>query len=247
MSQVSFIVPAFNEEENIANTLREIMQACGQYKISYELIVVDDGSRDATYDRAEEFLKGKGPHQVIRLSENVGFGAAYRQGLLQAKLPLSLMIPGDNAYPASSISNLLAAIGKSDIVCTYTQNTKVRSLLRRIISRVYVGALNTAFGLRLKYYNGLALIPTNLAREVPISNGFCYAAQAMLSLIHRHRCTIYEVGVEITERKSGRSKAFTLRNFKELLSVFVPLFWEFRIIDPMKHSVSGFLIERGKI
>jgi hypothetical protein len=78
--------------------------------------------------------------------------------------------------------------------------------------------MNLLFGLKLKYFNGVTVLPTLVARELKPSDGFSYAAENLVRLIKLFRYDYIEIPAAITERKSGQSKAF---KFKNIRSVFL--------------------------
>ena len=83
---LSIIIPAYNEEERIVKTLEEITSFMRKTKIDYELIVVDDGSKDKTYEVTQNFfsLYPDLNFKLLKNPENLGKGAAVRKGVLNA-------------------------------------------------------------------------------------------------------------------------------------------------------------------
>ena len=77
--------------------------------------------------------------------------------------------------------------------------------------------MNLLFGLRLKYFNGVSVLPTAIARDMKSSDSFGYAAENLVRLIKLRGLSYAEVPVEITERKAGKSKAFAFKNIYLLL------------------------------
>jgi glycosyltransferase involved in cell wall biosynthesis len=100
---ISIILPAYNEEESIQDTIRTINDVMrnSKYKI-YEIIVVDDGSNDSTYEEAKK-LKVK----VLRHPHNIGYGSALKNGINNARYNLIVISDADGTYPISQIPNLI--------------------------------------------------------------------------------------------------------------------------------------------
>jgi dolichyl-phosphate beta-glucosyltransferase len=107
-TDLSIIIPAFNEEKRLRDSLAEILEKAGAVFPSIELIVVDDGSTDETSAIAEVFIKsGSNPGRVIRIPENRGKGYAVKKGLLAASGSLALMTDADLSTPIEELERLV--------------------------------------------------------------------------------------------------------------------------------------------
>jgi len=111
MDGVSVVIPAFNEEGAIEESVRGVLSVMGDSGIEFELIVVDDGSSD----RTGELSKTAGA-QVLMLPENRGYGAALKAGIARAKHEIIVITDADGTYPAESIPVLLENLGEYDMV-----------------------------------------------------------------------------------------------------------------------------------
>ena len=226
---ISIVVPAFNEVDNLPSTIRRIIAAIVPLGTEFEVIIVNDCSTDETGSVADRLGHEFANVRVIHNAVNLGFGGAYKRVVEEAQLAYTIMIPGDDAYPLDSLRAIFAKVGTADVVVSYTVNMQVRSPLRRFISHTFSFVMNTLFGLRLKYFNGVSVLPTEYARELRSSDSFGYAAENLVRLIKIHGFSYTQVPVEITERKAGRSKAFTLRNIWLLslgiLDLLTDVYW----------------------
>lgn len=119
---MSVVIPAYNEEDRLRNSLQEILAGVETVFPLVELIVVNDGSTDGTRKIAEEFSReclGSGPLcRVINLSENRGKGRAVREGFLAASQTLVLMTDADLSTPVEELTRLLRVMDRenADIV-----------------------------------------------------------------------------------------------------------------------------------
>jgi len=94
---LSVVVPAYNESHRLPATLVDIDRYLGSAGFSYEIIVVDDGSKDGTADIAEKMGDAIKNLRVIRNAENSGKGAVVKQGMLEAKGSVRLFTDADNS------------------------------------------------------------------------------------------------------------------------------------------------------
>jgi dolichol-phosphate mannosyltransferase len=130
MRQISVIVPVFNEEESVAILQRELTTALAG--LDYEIIFVDDGSRDETAARiqADERIR------LLRFETNTGQSAAIYAGLQAAQGEVAVLIDGDLQNDPADIPKLLAEIDRgADLVCGYRAQRK-DNWMKRITSRI---------------------------------------------------------------------------------------------------------------
>jgi dolichyl-phosphate beta-glucosyltransferase len=112
-TDLSIVIPAFNEEKRLRDSLEEILEKAGVVFPSIELIVVDDGSTDKTSAIAEAFIKsGSYPGRVIRIPENRGKGFAVKKGMLAASGRLALMTDADLSTPIEELERLVVLLEK---------------------------------------------------------------------------------------------------------------------------------------
>lgn len=227
---LSVIVPAFNEEQNIVGTIEVIERATKDVVADYEILVINDCSTDQTRLLAEQASRTFKNVRVVNNEVNLGFGGSYRKGLSLAEKDYVVMVPGDNEIAESSIVNIIGCMGKADIVVPYSVPETKRPLVRRILSSVYTEGLNFLFGLNLKYYNGICLMPRKTILKAKIdSDGFAYMAQALIRLIKIYGHSYTEVEMRVIPRKVGRTKAFALKNIYSVISTIVLLWFEIHL------------------
>jgi glycosyltransferase involved in cell wall biosynthesis len=128
---LSVVVPLFNEEENVPLLQAELTAALGP--LDYEIIFVDDGSRDGTVGRIAQ----DDPRvRVLRFERNAGQSAAMYAGLHAARGAVAVLIDGDLQNDPTDIPRLLSEIERgADLVCGYRAQRK-DTVVKRITSRV---------------------------------------------------------------------------------------------------------------
>jgi glycosyltransferase involved in cell wall biosynthesis len=125
---VSLIIPACDEEQSIGSVLEGVASALDAEGIEYELIVVNDGSRDATSREASS----RSGVRVIDLDINMGYGAAIKHGLKECRHELVAITDADGTYPPEALPALVRAMDEADMVVGARTGTDVAMpLLRR--------------------------------------------------------------------------------------------------------------------
>jgi hypothetical protein len=226
---VSVFVAAYNEAENLEPTVETLRRAFEWTVDDYEIIIVDDGSTDGTDAIAERLARATPSVHVIHNSQNMGLGYSWQRAIEAATRRTFVFVPGDNTWPYPSLRDLFAALGTADVVTSYPTNPEIRPWGRRLVSTTYTAGLNLMFGLRLRYYNGLTLYPTEFLRDNAITTfGFASMSEALLRAIH-HGFTCVAVPCQIEERASGTSKALSGNNLKSVVGTVLSLFLDLRL------------------
>lgn len=242
---ISIIVPCFNEEGNLTGTVEAIKKALASANrfSEHEILIYNDCSTDGTGKLADAIAKNEKGVKVIHNPRNMGFGFNYTDGVKRASKDYVMMVPGDNEIPAEAISRVMARAGEADVIIPFTANPEVRPMSRRIISRAFVLLINTLFGLNITYYNGTCLVKAKLLKRVPLKTwGFAYMAAILVRLL-KSGASYTEVGVDIAQRSSGKTKAFAVKNVVSVVKAILTLFWDVRVKDRSKYSEKSMRVE----
>jgi glycosyltransferase involved in cell wall biosynthesis len=158
---VSVVIPAYNEASRIAASLRTIDTYARSISTPFELIVVDDGSRDGTADVARANLPTASnvKARVLRYDTNRGKGYAVRHGLLEARAPIALFSDADQSTPIEEIVKLVEPIERGETDVTFGSRALNRGLIgvRQPLRRELGGR---AFNLVLRTTTGLPFVDT---------------------------------------------------------------------------------------
>ena len=144
-TDVTIIIPAYNEEEGITNVITQLKEVSE----NYEILVVDDGSTDNTYKLAAETGV-----KVIRHPYNKGYGAALKTGIRNAQADVVLFMDADGQHKPSDIKKLIQYIGEEYdmVVGARTKKSKI-SLLRRPGKKILGITANYLAGMKIPDLN----------------------------------------------------------------------------------------------
>jgi glycosyltransferase involved in cell wall biosynthesis len=192
-TSITFVVTALNEEAHIVPTVTTVVAAAEELGCDYEIVLVNDGSTDATPDMIDRLAASNDRIRAVHNERNLGLGGAYKRAVALAKKEHVMWICGDNSETAEHIVHIASHVGKADIVVPVLKAGRQRPFLRRLTSRTFTVLVNLLFGLRVGYYNGNVIHRTRLIQAVPIrTNSFAYQAEATVKML-RAQCSYVEV------------------------------------------------------
>ena len=117
---LSLVIPAYREEKGIGQAIIEAEEALSLLNLSdYEILIIDDGSSDATFEAASQMASLYSHTKIIRHENNQGYGAALRTGFEAARFEFVAFTDADCQFYLEDLSNLLEAIQSSDIAAGY--------------------------------------------------------------------------------------------------------------------------------
>jgi hypothetical protein len=160
---------------------------------------------------------------LYRHEVNSGLGATIFEAARLATGHYFWCVAGDNPVPMETCLTLLGRVGKADIIIPHVVRYMGRTLFRRVVSRAYGTLVRLASGSKIRYFNGSSIYPREkFLGAQSVTRGFAYSAEMILFLIDQG-CTYIEVPVLYTERQTGKTTAFSLRNFRDVSAFYCRL------------------------
>ena len=213
---ITILITCYNEEELVTDTLDHVIAALRLAKRSYEIIVVDDVSRDNSVERIRNYIKNhpEEPITLVANTTNRGLANNYVEAAFIGKGKYYRLCCGDDSEPVEALANLFNHIGEADIVIPYQNQDCVsgKSEGRRSLSKTFTLLVNLLSGHKLKYYNGSAIhLRYNVMRWHPSSYGFGFQADILTRLLDEGGSYI-QITSSGNDRKGGASTALTMRN-----------------------------------
>jgi glycosyltransferase involved in cell wall biosynthesis len=223
---ITLMVPCLNEEKNVGPTLDNIRNAMARLRLVYEVIVIDDGSTDATSDKVREYQAAH-PDMPVRLHRNEsnrGLAQNFVDGAFMARGWYYRIVCGDAVEPPEVIANVLSHVGEADLIIPYMEQPPARTLGRRILSNTYTQVVNLASGYKINYYNGLAIYRTfDVLRMHTQGRGFGFQAEILTRMLDSGM-SYKQIFSMSNERTEGKSKAITLYNWLSTCYAVVRIF-----------------------
>jgi len=203
---LSVVLPALNEEGNIERAVRNAAASVGPLVSSYEIVVVDDGSRDETPSILERLASEMGPRvNVVTHETNLGYGRALRSGFAGSRGRLIFYTDADNQFDLGELAGFLPAMDGVDAILGYREGRQ-DGKFRKLVSNGYNGLASLAFGMRVRDLNcSFKLFRREALTSLPLSEDYFFIDTEIVVLLHRAGYRYREAGVPHYPRTSGQS------------------------------------------
>jgi glycosyltransferase involved in cell wall biosynthesis len=237
--EVSIVVAMMNEEESIQPLLEQVEKS--MQGIDYELILVDDGSSDATLERVKEH--GNAQVLVVEFMKNYGQSTALQAGIDQAIGKYVVTMDADLQNDPSDIPMLLQLIkdGNWDLVAGERVNRKDGMFIRKIPSQIANRIIRNMTGVRIKDYGcTLKIFKSSIAKNLNLY-GELHRFIPVLAALQGAR--IHQVPVKHHARMFGKSKYNLNRTFKVVSDLMLMAFFRKYLAKPMHlFGTMGFVV-----
>ena len=209
--ELSVVVPLHNEEDNVGPLHAELTAALSALGVSYELIFVDDGSRDRTFVRLGELYARDRHVRVAQFTRNFGQTAAFAAGFALARGAFVATMDGDLQNDPADFGRLLSLARSHDIVCGWRKDRKDATLTRHVPSVVANWLLGLVSGIPL-HDNGCSfkVFRAEVVKPLKLRPGMHRYLPALASQLGGR---ITEVVVNHRARQFGQSKYGLSRTF----------------------------------
>ena len=231
--EISAIIPAYNEEDAIAPVVKSLTEVLRRGAKSFEIIVVDDGSTDRTFENA----RAAGV-SAVRHPMNRGYGRSLMSGFAKAKYDWILMIDADGSYPPEEAEKLLAHAPDCDLVIGARQGKNYWGTPMQAWRRsIYLSLAGFVAGEEIPDANsGLRLLRRSaFDKSMPfLCLGYSFTTTMTLSFIQSGRFVRY-VPIRFDER-TGKSKVKAVRDILRTLQIMAQMMIYY---NPLKLAVTA--------
>jgi glycosyltransferase involved in cell wall biosynthesis len=221
---LSIVLPAYNEERNIEPLILEIDGFVKAITPDYEMIVVDDGSRDCTRSRLHRLQTLCPRLRVITHEKNLGYGRALRSGISQAQKDLILLMDADRQFKIEALPRFLEQVPYYAAVIGF-RAVRRDNFYRRLLGRLGNAFLNLALKENFRDVNcGFKLIHARELKAIRLySNGGLISCELIRKLLARDK-TLCQLPVPHYPRERGKATGGQLRTAVRFLAEVPNLF-----------------------
>lgn len=205
---ISFITPVYNEELNIANFLRNLHAVLKQHpEWNYEVLLIEDGSKDNTLAVMREELKKYPGTQLIVHSQNQGYTQSLKDGIAAAKGKFLMYIGADEEFDSSELPNFVTPLmlNEADVILGVRWQRNAYQLFRFFLSVIYIFLLNYLFKLRINDYNWSQAWPRELLEGIDLRSHSLFVLPEIIIRAYDLKYRIKEVPSNHRGRQAGKS------------------------------------------
>jgi glycosyltransferase involved in cell wall biosynthesis len=223
VDELSVVLPAFNEEANIDEVVRQCAGYLGTRVPDYELLVVNDGSRDRTGEILDRLATELPRLRALHHPENRGYGSALRSGFAAATKRFVFYMDGDGQFDIGDLDKLLPLATDDDHVVTGFRIERRDPFIRRLNARLFGGWLvRVMLNVRVRDLNcAFKLIPKKVLDAIALESTSALINAEMYGRAVRKGFGIKEVGVHHYPRTAGVQ---TGAHLSVILKAFYDLF-----------------------
>jgi glycosyltransferase involved in cell wall biosynthesis len=219
--ELSIVIPVYNEEENVEPLIQEINAAVRPLGMRYEIIAVDDGSKDNTFPALAQMYQNEPHLRVLKLKRNFGQTAALAAGLAHANGEVVVIMDGDGQNDPADIPALLAELDRgNDLVSGWRYARQDALLSRRLPSMIANRLISWATRLKLHDYGcTLKAMRKDVAKNLKL---YGEMHRFIPAIAYERGARIAELKVRHRPRSHGKSNygiGRTLRVILDLLTV----------------------------
>jgi dolichol-phosphate mannosyltransferase len=204
-ASISVVLPAFNEEDNIQRAVGECLAFLPTRFRDYEVIVVDDGSRDGTAEAVSRLQASEPKLKLLRHPTNLGYGRAIATGFAAARSELVFYTDSDCQFDVREIADLMPLLAQADAVLGF-RVYRYDSVLRCILSWVYNRLVRVLFLIRVRDVDcAFKLFRREVVERMPLESNDFFVDTEMVARLARMKARVVEKGVRHYPRTAGHT------------------------------------------
>jgi len=226
---VSLLIPAYNEESTIESVVGRSLATLAECTDDFELIILDDASRDRTPSLLAE-LQARNPRiTILRHETNRGIAATFEELYRAATKDFLFLVSGDGQYPPEALKDCMPLLGDCDIVIcnrTYKHYTPYRHL----ISKCYRLLPRLLFGVELYDSGSIKCVRRSIIREIPVESRSVFVEAERLIRAHKRSYKIGKVDIVQAPRAGGKARGAELSTVWHSTWDMLRLWWKLQIL-----------------
>ena len=228
LTSLSIVFPCYNEATNVGRMIEEALAVGEAYGVDYEVVVVDDGSRDRSADIVRGWSRGNARVRLVQHPENRGYGAALRTALQSARKDLVFLTDGDNQFHLTDIEKLFSKIDSCDVVAGYRIERQDKAH-RRLNGFLWTQLTRFLFGLRVRDVDcAFKLFRRRFIEGLDLESNHLLIHAEILARLRKKGCRIEEIGVPHYPRVAGQATATQLGSILKTFRELARLYWRIK-------------------
>lgn len=205
MIELSVVVLAYNEEASLEATVHRILDVMKGLEVTYEVVIVEDGSTDSTRQIAESLAEQHDTVRVVFHDHNQGSGMAIRSGVENSRGEKIIYVPADGQFNVAEIKRFLIASELADIVIGARLERSDYTVFRLLSSRVFLLLVRTLFGTTFRDVNWVHLWHRRVFEECYLRSTGVFLLEEIIVRATRKRFSFVEIESDYRPRQGGQA------------------------------------------
>ena len=219
--RISAFFPAHNEEANIVDLAKKTSKVLSEICEDYEVIIVNDGSKDRTKEVSENLAREDSHIRVLSHEVNRGYGAALKTGFYNSRFEWIFFTDGDGQFDVNEIKELVKYTDKADLITGY-RIKRQDPFIRKINAFAWGTLVKLLFGFRVKDVDcAFKLIKKEIINKAQLESEGALISTELLAKATKMGYKIFEIGVHHYPRRAGTQ---TGAKIKVIVKAFIELF-----------------------
>ncbi|GMU35695.1 MAG: glycosyltransferase family 2 protein [Planctomycetia bacterium] len=221
LPELSIFFPCYNEEANVERVARAAVEAASRFAEKFEIILVNDGSKDRTGEIAESLAKADARIRAVHNNPNLGYGGAVARGLRESRYSWIFFTDGDGQFDLNEMDKLINLLDRCDLAVGY-RIKRADSFIRRSNAFFWGVLVRALFGLKVRDIDcAFKLLPKSLIDKIELRSQGALISTELLARAKYQGLRIAEVGVNhyprVAGQQTGANIRVILRAFAELI------------------------------
>lgn len=230
--KLSLVLPAYNEEANIADVVHQALAALPAYVDDFEIVVVDDGSRDRTPRIIDDLAAADARVKPVHHPHNRGYGSALTSGFRATSGDFIMFMDADRQFDIADIGLLVPFLDRFDIVAGFRMERN-DPLHRRVFAEAFNVAVRVLFGVHLRDIDcAFKIFRADVLRSIELTAPGALINAEIQAKARRQGATIEQVGVHHYPRVAGEATGGSRRVIVRAMWETVVLWWRMHSYEP---------------
>ncbi|HEX9765983.1 MAG TPA: glycosyltransferase family 2 protein [Nitriliruptorales bacterium] len=205
-SSITFVLPAYNERDNIQTAVAHVTQVGGRLFGDHEVVVVDDGSTDGTGDLVRQMGADDPRIRCVPHDGNLGYGEALRSGFLAATKDLVFLTDADNQFDVNELERFVPYLDRADVVAGYRVNRQ-DPLIRRFFAKAWNVLVRALFYVPVRDIDcAFKLFRRETLEDLELASVGAMVSTELMVKLGRSGRSVVELGVTHLPRTAGTAR-----------------------------------------
>jgi glycosyltransferase involved in cell wall biosynthesis len=222
LSSLSLVIPSYNDESTVGRLITDAAQLLDEICPDYEIIVINDGSKDKTGEVLQQAAKANNHIRLINHPINQGYGQTIKELYYTAQKKLVFSLPGDYQYAPKELLKMAEGLAKYDFVIglRVKRNDPWR---RKFQSSIYNFMLRVLYGLKHKDVNSIKLFKREILNHIQLQSPTAFVDAELCIRAEKSGFKIVEIPIEhlprLSQGASGGKLSVIAQTFGDLLNM----------------------------